>query len=178
MLYSEVRDDIKNGDLLAFRGTALFSRLIKAWTHSRTSHVGIACWMHGRLTVIEAMEGVGVRVYPMSMRLGKVDWYELLPEYRVDRRKSVEYALDQWGKRYASPWQFVRSWGKLTAWAASRRGLDPDTNEDRFFCSELVMCALQAGGYRGEGYTKSASQTDPGDCVELPCFHRMGRLTG
>ncbi len=43
MRYTDTRDLINDGDVLAFRGTRLFSRLIKLWTRSRVSHVGVAC---------------------------------------------------------------------------------------------------------------------------------------
>ena len=178
MKYADARERIRDGDVLAFRGTRLFSRLIKFWTQSRVSHVGIACWMHKRLTVIEALEPGGVRVYPMSRYVSRgcrVDWYHLVsPD--LNRQQIVAFALSKWGLRYASPWQFFRSWGWLSRWWANRRGLAADTNDARFFCSELVLDALRTGGYKGEGYDKPASQTSPGDVIELPCLHRRGSL--
>jgi hypothetical protein len=59
---------------------------------------------------------------------------------------------------------------------SERRGLPVDTNPDRFFCSELALDALRAGGYRGEGFDKPAAETSPADVIELPCLHRRGRL--
>ena len=186
MKYTDARDLIQDGDVLAFRGTRLFSRLIKLWTRSRVSHVGIACWMHDRLTVVEALEGVGVRVYPLSRYVGRgcdVDWYQVdqsandvLAHGALDRRAVVAFALSKWGLRYASPWQFLRSWGWLSRRVSESRGLPVDTNPDRFFCSELALDALRAGGYRGEGYDKAAAETSPADVIELPCLRRRGRL--
>jgi hypothetical protein len=186
MKYAEARSLIRDGDVLAFRGTRLFSKIIKLWTRSRVSHVGVACWMHGRLTVVEALEGVGVRVFPLSRYIEqrcRVDWYELLQAERdtirhgpLDRSSVVAFSLSKWGLRYASPWQFLRSWGWLSRWAAVHHGVPDDTNPDRFFCSELVLDALRSGGYRGEGYDKPAAKTTPADVIELPCLRRRGRL--
>ena len=186
MKYAEVRLLVRDGDVLAFRGTRLFSKIIKLWTRSRVSHVGVACWMHGRLTVVEALEGVGVRVFPLSRYIEQgcwVAWYEMLQGERdridhgpLDRKAVVSFALSKWGLRYASPWQFLRSWGWLSHWAAGRRGLPADTNPDRFFCSELVLDALREGGYQGEGYDNPAAETSPADVIELPCLRRRGRL--
>ena len=71
MDYSLVRDDIQNGDVLAFGyvRNSFFSQLISLWTRSRVSHVGIAIRFYGRLCVIEALEGRGVRVFPLSKLL-------------------------------------------------------------------------------------------------------------
>ena len=186
MKYTAARDLIQDGDVLAFRGTRLFSRLIKLWTRSRVSHVGIACWMHGRLTVVEALEPGGVRVYPLSRYVGRgceVDWYQVdqpatdvMTHGALDRQEIVAFALSKWGLRYASPWQFLRSWGWLSRMIAERRGLPADTNPERFFCSELALDALRAGGYQGEGYEKPAAETSPADVIELPCLRRRGRL--
>ena len=186
MKYAAARDLIQDGDVLAFRGTRLFSRLIKLWTRSRVSHVGVACWMHGRLTVIEALEPGGVRVYPLSRYVSRghdVDWYQVnqpttdvLSHGALDRQKIVSFALSKWGLRYASPWQFFRSWGWLSRKIAERRGLPADTNPERFFCSELALDALRAGGYQGVGYDKPSAETSPADVIELPCVRRRGRL--
>ena len=186
MRYAEVRNLVRDGDIIAFRGTRMFSRIIKLWTRSRVSHVGIACWMHSRLTVVEALEGVGVTVYPLRRYIEQgcqVDWHELLQSERdtlefgpLNRQAVVAFALSKWGLRYASPWQFLRSWGWLSRWAAARRGLPADTNPDRFFCSELVLAALRAGGYQGEGYDRPAAETSPADVIELTCVRRRGRL--
>jgi hypothetical protein len=106
----------------------------------------------------------------------KQDPQDVVDHGALDRELVVAFALSKWGLRYASPWQFFRSWGWLSRWWANRRGLPADTNDARFFCSELVLDALRTGGYKGEGYDKPAAQTSPGDVIELPCLHRRGRL--
>ena len=178
MQYQEVRKKIKNGDVLAFRGNRVFSWIIKLRTLSRVSHVGIAIWFGNRLCCLEAMEGSGVRLFPVSKFVEDgewVDWYEL-HDSSVSRKQMSEYALTCWGKRYASPLQFLRSFGVICKRWFDKKLAPPDTNPDRFFCSEFVMTSLREGGYSGEGFERPPAQTSPGDIVELPCLHRMGKL--
>ena len=179
MQYQGAREKIRNGDILAFRGNRCFSWLIKFRTLSRVSHVGIAIWFNNRLCCLEAMEGSGVRLFPVSKFIDDgdwVDWYELYDE-SVSREQMVKYGLTCWGKRYASIWQFIRSWSIVCRRYFDKSLAAPDTNQERFFCSEFVMAALKEGGYSGEGYERPPARTSPGDIVELPCLHRMGRLT-
>ena len=179
MQYQGAREKIRNGDILAFRGNRCFSWLIKFRTLSRVSHVGIAIWFNNRLCCLEAMEGSGVRLFPVSKFIEDgdwVDWYEPYDE-SVSRKQMVKYGLTCWGKRYASIWQFIRSWSIVCRRYFDKNLAAPDTNQERFFCSEVVMAEHKEGGYDGEGYERPPARTSPGDIVELPCLHRMGRLT-
>ena len=181
MNYNENRGRIQDGDVLAFRGTAVFSRLIQTVTQSRVSHVGFAVWLRrwDRLAVLEALEPGGIRLHPLRQRLKdgeSVDWYKL-NDTGISRATLVESAFEHWGKRYASPWQFARSWGVLSSWLADMLGGDPDTNPDRFFCSELVAHCLGRAGYSiDDPAWKVPARMAPGDVCELPVLHRMGRL--
>lgn len=176
-------DHIKTGDVLAFRSCTLWSRLIRLRTFSRVSHVGFAIWIRGKLCVIEAVEWYAIRVWPLEHYLEdqryQVDHYELLDErYGIDRQLVIDTAWDLLGKRYASHWQFVRSWGLLTRRIANRLGWEIDTDPGRYHCSETVLHCLRAGGYRGDGISgeKDPSETSPGDIVELPCLHHAGAI--
>ena len=181
MQYKSNRGRIQDGDVLAFRGTAAFSRLIQWRTRARVSHVGFAVWLRhwDRLAVLEAMEPGGIRLHPLRQRLAAgewVDWYKL-NDSRVHRATVVEAAFEHWGKRYASPWQFVRSWGVLSRWLGDRLGRDSDTNPERFFCSELVAHCLQRAGYAiDDPAWKDPARMAPADVIELPVLHRMGKL--
>ena len=183
MEYRKVRATIKNGDVITFRGRSLWSRLIRLRSSARVTHVGLAVWARDRLCVFEARERIGVRLYPMSAYVTacrvegvQVDWHKLQSSpHGIDRQKVVEWATMQWGKRYASAWQFLRSYGPIAAHLADVLGVPVDVNGDRFYCSEYVLAALRHGGYAGEAWRKAASTT-PGDVVELPCLHRMGAI--
>ena len=179
MDYSLVRDDINNGDVLAFGyvRTSIFSQLISLVTRSRISHVGIAIRFYGRLCVSEALEGHGVRVFPIStlLREGrKIWWYQLrFPHSKLRRFELCEFALRHWGKRYASPWQFVRTFSLVTRRICDLLKIKRDTNEDRFFCSEFVVSALKHAGVEIE---VDAASMSPADVIELPCILQRGVL--
>ena len=178
MEYSLVRDDIQNGDVLAFGyvRNSFFSQLISLWTRSRISHVGIAIRFYGRLCVIEALEGRGVRVFPVSnlLREGrKIYWYQIRIPRSLRRFEMCQYGLSHWGERYASPWQFIRSFSVLTKWICDRLKIKRDTNEERFFCSEFVVNCLQAIDIDVDA---DPAEMSPADVIELPCLLQRGIL--
>lgn len=189
MLYEDARKRIKNGDLLLFSGKRWWSRAIQRWTLSRYSHVGIAHWIKSdgveRLTVIEALEGVGIVVNPLSqyVKAGEsIDWYSITDE-TINRDKVVGWAMERWGFGYASFRQLARSfivhrfrWLKrVYEWL----GVPTKIDKDKYFCSWVVAEALKNGGWtpcRGDGdgdpYTVA-----PGDIALYPCLQRRGKLT-
>lgn len=177
---------LRSGDVLLVEGRSLFALGIKLRTRSRFSHAGIvlriAVGGAERLCILESLEPWGVRLYPLDRYLERcsrkgecVHWYAL--EEGVDRQQVAAYALAQWGKRYASVWQFLVSWGRITGFARRLLGLKPaDTNAERFFCSELVASALRAGGYRPDDDLPEAA-TDPGAIALYGCLRRRGMVT-
>jgi hypothetical protein len=185
---------IQDGDLLAFHGTSCISRLIRLRTASRVTHVGIAVWVRSRghkvLCVLEAREGYGVRMCPAEEVLRRdrqFVWYSLWDSVehhapdgakhvtKIDRAEIVTFALKQWGKRYASAWQFVRSFSWLTRRVMDWLGFDLEVEPGRFFCSHLVAEALAAGGYRGSNPLEP-EEMSPGDIMELACFYKEGTV--
>lgn len=178
MTYDQARREIRTGDLLAFHGTSLWSRIIRLRTSSRVTHVGFAYWFGERLCVWESKERIGVRLSPVSVYLrqhptARVDWYSLV-DRDVSRPALVDFARQHWCAAYAPWWQFVRSWGLLASRLADRLGLGDDVAPDRWHCSEFVMQALREAGYRGPGYV--AARTQPGDLIELPCYQRVDTI--
>lgn len=69
--YDRVRNQIHNGDLIAFTPDGLIGNLITHWTGASHSHVGVACWIvfpgnARRLVIVEAIEGRGVQWRALS----------------------------------------------------------------------------------------------------------------
>jgi hypothetical protein len=90
MNYSVARPQIRSGDLLLFRGTGFSAWLVRQWTGSPFSHVGLAWCIGGRVLVLESRpEYGGVTINralsqalgdgPTWMALG-VTWDEAMEE--------------------------------------------------------------------------------------------------
>lgn len=167
---------IETGDLLFFRGQSLWSRIIRWRSRSEYSHVGIALRTGHplpELCVIEAIEGHGVRLVPFQVWL---DWgceIDVFSVKHVHRQQTLGEAVKHLGCQYASPIQFVRSWGLLARRLARWLGRPADTDRQRFFCSELVATALQAGGAT---LPMSPAAMTPGDVSTLEILQHKGRL--
>ena len=143
------------------------------------------------LKIIEAVSGAGIRMMNIEDCLEDcnaagigVEWWKLtaieavLPlnyhhpiprdnvSYIIDRTKVIEYAKNQLGKRYASPLQMISSFSLLSKfWHWLTKTKFTDTNEDRYFCSELAVSSWEAGGALK---TKLAAASSPADTVKLP----------
>lgn len=185
---SSVYDSIATGDMFLFRGRKAFSRMIKLWTRSPYSHVGIALRICiggvDMLVVIEALEGRGVQLLPIEVVLRRdtaVEWFRLRPrvgEYRLNRDKVASFAISHWGARYASPRQFFRSFTYCGRFIRRLLRLPIDEDKGRFFCSELVAEALRKGGYAGEDLAQlKGSEMTPEDISRLMCLEKKGQVT-
>lgn len=179
--YLDAVTQLADGDLLAVKGKSAWSRAIQLRTFSRISHVGLAIWSKdfNQWCLLEAKEKIGVRLFPLRTYLQcnpgiEVVWYELLADkYNINREDLIEWSKKQWGKKYASTFQFLRSWGSITRRIADLLNVPLDTDSNRFFCSEFIAGGLEVGGF---SIHKDPAQTDPGDLVELPCYHAVGSL--
>lgn len=177
LAYDRERWKIQSGDILLFEGRGFWSALIRFATSSRISHAGIVVDLHGRVACLEAAEGRGVQLWPVSAYLAKglkIHWYRLLDdEYDLDRQSVVDFAFSQWGKRYASWNQFARSFTLVWSGVAQRIGLPADSDGERWFCSELVAGALRYAGLADE---RTPARTSPGDLQFLKCLKYEGVL--
>lgn len=136
MKYEDARGEIKTGDLLAWSHGGLADwhdiqvMLVRAFTRSEYSHVGLALVGAGRVFILEAV-GAGVRLWPLSREL---------PFYWIARpqpigAEAVDFAFDRLGDGY-SKLQAIRAFlGSL------RLGED-----DRWQCAEYVLRVLDADG--------------------------------
>jgi hypothetical protein len=72
--YDAVRDQIKDGDIIFFKGTYLGSRVIQKFTGCPWSHVAVVALLNERVLLLEAEPGVGVRIVPLSHYLYDYRW--------------------------------------------------------------------------------------------------------
>lgn len=145
MKYSEVRPQIKSGDLLAWSYRGIKSwRDFKIWcirlfTQSEYTHVGTAWVVGERVFVIEAVVPL-VRIYPLS-KLGTFYWLPLNAPWSAAAENA---ALSYVGCEY-STLQAMQAPFKETP------------NDDLFECAELFAnIARQDGIELGITYTPSA----------------------
>lgn len=121
--------------ILAYRGVGIISKAIQFQTRSPYSHVAIEIAEH---RIYEAWHVGGVRQLRYAIdghdESTRIDIYRLDPALDCDVDKVEMFLLQQTGKRYDF---------KSVARFLTRRKVRKD---DRWFCSELVLAALQAGG--------------------------------
>lgn len=164
------------GDLIFFAGRSAWSNLIRLRSLSTFSHVGMIYEYRGQNWVIESLEGKGVRLVPLSVWS---DWarrgmgrYAIFKLQATDeqRQMAVEFCLSRVGFEYASPRQFVRSFGWLTRKVSRWLGLPEDENAKRYFCSELIAAALK---YAGLKIPKPPVRMTPGDVALLSYLDKV-----
>lgn len=182
--YSEIRDEIRTGDLILFKGRSFWSRVIQFRTLSRFSHCGFALWLHDedhkhrRLMLVESKEAIGARMVPLTdaMRRGSdVHWFPLEDYDEVDRDAVFVFTMTSLGSPYAPVWQFVRSFGLVTRWLCDRWHINANIAGRSRFCSEYVAEALKWMGYR-HSIILSPPEVVPGDLPELPFVSNRGRI--
>lgn len=110
--YSEYRSKIKTGDLLAFGHEGWGSwqdikvQLIRIFTRSEYSHVGVAYVMGGRVWIVEAVVPQA-RIYPLSKR---GSFYHIPMGLKVNKPQT-EKMLSYIGSKY-SQWQALKAFFK------------------------------------------------------------------
>ncbi|MFQ5824003.1 MAG: YiiX/YebB-like N1pC/P60 family cysteine hydrolase [bacterium] len=138
--YAHVRSQIKNGDVLMYKGKGLISFLITKITGSAYSHAGIAVWWNKRLMVMEAV-GKGVIVTPLSHNVehykGDVEWFwckeQISDEHRI---KMVQFAQEELGKSYAK-WKLI-IFGLFILLKKDMDKRDELRRANKLFCSYYV----------------------------------------
>jgi hypothetical protein len=94
--YERKRSDIKNGDIIAFSGVGIIGKIIRMFTGETYSHVGIAWVVGNRIFIVEALDGRGVVMRPLS---------EITPFYHLQNTKEFTdatetYMLSKIGMKY------------------------------------------------------------------------------
>jgi hypothetical protein len=175
--YEEIRDQIKNGDVLMYKGRGLISSIIQWATRSPYSHAGIAARWNERLMVLEA-KGRGVVASPFSRNVkeyrGDVEWFSCIREISEEGRLNmVIFAQEELGKHYG---RLKTIWlGLRTLFERDMEKRDRLKKESKLFCSEYV-----AQIYNSIGMDLKKQRSDrfmrPGDIAESPLLERKGIL--
>ena len=165
--YSSVREKMRPGDVIAFAGKGWVSHIIKLFTRSKVSHVGVVLNIDelGRVMVMESttLNGKrGVQINRMSRRLeqykGNVWWLPLSPAVRE-------------GADWAAFWDFLyKQDGKDYGTKAAIKSAIPILGKehfDKWFCSSLVAAAHEASGVLPD---INSAEVTPEDLVNMRIY--------
>jgi len=175
--YAQARDQIKNGDVLMYKGRGLISSVIRWVTRSPYSHAALATWWNQRLMVMEA-KGQGVIVNPTSRSIlhyrGDVEWFSCKKEISEDDRlRMVTFAQEELGKSYGR-WKAIIL-GLKILFIHDFEKKDRLKREKKLFCSEYVAQIYNSIGLdlkkgRSDRFTK------PGDIANSSLLEKRGQL--
>jgi hypothetical protein len=156
--YTEGREQIRNGDILAFHTTKISPfgpKVVSFFTGSSIYHVGIAVWLYSsegdrRLFIVEANKG-NRQIVPLSLYAGeRIDVYK----YPVMFKKFSGKLLDSVG--------FVKySYIDLPIiWLKEKFGIEL-RNQSGEVCSEMI-----AKMFDGTKFQLNTSLISPGKLIE------------
>jgi hypothetical protein len=149
--YADVRSKLKSGDLLFTAGDYLISQLIRKFTASPWSHVGIIFRVDAidRVLLLESVEDVGVRFAPLSKYLSNYAGGQPYQGRAVVARcdgltqaaleKLAAFGTDQLTRSYDRE-ELVNIMARIALGKAKSR------RDEAYICSELVYeCFARAG---------------------------------
>jgi hypothetical protein len=187
--YSEVRSQMRPGDLIAFSGKDNFSDIIKWATRSNTSHVGVVFEtkvifentpqpgiivdvMESTTLYVDPVTGerkAGVQRNRLSDRVeyhsGELWWLPLSDQSRqkLDLKKFVDFMLHNDKREYDLPQAILAGVDVF-----DKSGLTRNTEDfAKFFCSELVVAAFESSGLIGN---INASEVTPIDLCSFSLY--------
>lgn len=176
--YRDVRETIRDGDIVLFRGKSWPSRVIRWITRSPYSHSGIVAWWNGRLMVLEAVPA-GVLVSRLSRVVhrysGNVELWTVDPTCETALCRSTALATAQRliGKGYAKSKLLWIFWRMIRGQRTIDR--DPEGDPVSFICSEYVSRVWREAGVDLAAHLSDA-YTKPSDLARSPRLQRVCAL--
>jgi len=165
--YVDILDQIETGDLFFTASEKPLSKAIRAFTHSKVSHVGIFHWIPSAVDNIEELyisEALQLFFgHKAHNRLKKTDYFYWgrVPEDFANHRSLDEQndiIKDMWGSDYDV-------FGMLYS-------LIKKNNNNKYFCSEAVATI------KGINFPLSQRGITPADLASLCSFIKRVDLTG
>ncbi|HZL18903.1 MAG TPA: hypothetical protein VFG23_14275 [Polyangia bacterium] len=150
--YQDLRDQIRTGDLLLFRGNRIFSDAIERLSDSPYSHVAILARWNDRVIAFQA-DTQGVQLLPASKMVckyqGKVDWWSLKQKLRedgiFDPKALLDASLTLLGIKYGY-WTLIKLGFRILLGRAVPRK-DAHATPDSLFCSQFVSRCFRAASH-------------------------------
>jgi uncharacterized protein YycO len=151
-------------DIILVRGTGPISKTIRYVTHSPYSHAAI--YVGGG--VVEAdWYGVQFSNIDYKYKDKAFDVFRLRKSYYTERKKIVDYAMSQMGKKY----DYLGLYGILRSYIKHKDD-NPYDSKDHYWCSELVADAYLKGGYH-LSKDKETHLISPGDIGLCGLLYRV-----
>lgn len=164
--YDEVREKMRSGDVILWKGNGFISWLIRRFTSF--SHASLVLRLKefrdlkDRRFLVEAL-APGVELTLLSRRLrgysGEAWWFPLKERYVDERATIAAWALNQVGKPYDYGSLFKNVLGRV------------NENANAYFCSELVFVS-----FKHAGIVSGKKAPRPGDIARWKCFERPMRV--
>lgn len=184
---AEAVDDIRDGDLLLFRGRGALARLIGVAGRSEYSHAARAVWWGNDLFCCEVRELRGGRAVTLESQVqrfpGLIDVFEVNPSARwreYDRRGAVRFMRRLAGCDYGYLGVLQAALRHLPLW---RFLVSPDSDDKRApdqppFCSQASTMADRIGGGVDPVPHLADRLTEPADLARSPFFRYRFTLAG
>lgn len=131
MKYEDIRGTLKSGDLAFYSSHhKIGDWLIKWWTKSEYSHVGLIWVAAGRVFLLEASAADGVRIVPLSLRM---------PDTIVRMDLNWDAQTEEFAfSHMMDPYSFVD---------AIRAGVNQHYKGAGWICTEYVAAVVAKCGY-------------------------------
>ena len=129
MKYAEYRPNLKSGDVVAWSSKGFKPSLIRYFTKSEYTHVGIVWTYRGRVFVIEQVFPEA-RIFPLS---------ELLPFYVIHMNKPLSAEAEDVAFNYLGI-------TKYSNWEAIKSLFGFNNAPDQWQCVEFAKAILKANG--------------------------------
>jgi hypothetical protein len=184
---SDVAADIRDGDLLLFRGKGTVARVIGVAGRSDYTHAARAVWWGNDLFCCEVRELKGGRAVTLESQVRKfpsaIDVFEVNPSGRwreYDRRGSVRYIRRLAGCDYGYRGVLRAALRHVPLWRFLVR---PDSDDQRVadeppFCSQACTMADRIGGNVDPVPHLADRLTEPADLARSPFYRYRFTLAG
>jgi hypothetical protein len=187
MSLAEVAGEIRDGDLLLFRGRGLVSRLIGVAGRSEYTHAARAVWWGGDLFCCEVRELKGGRAVTLTSQVrrfpGAIDVFEVNPSGRwrdYDRRAAVGYIRRLAGCDYGYRGVLAAAVRHVPLWRFLVRADSDDRRvaDQPPFCSQACAMADRLGGGIDPVPHLADRLTEPADLARSPFYRYRFTLGG
>ena len=138
--YDKLRDEIKNGDLLLYRGSSFLSKGIQYFDKAYYNHIGVV-WRPEDMDRVLTLDmwSAGLTCSPVSRRMeGYKDFCILRPKVsELKTKTAISLAIEEWdGKDIKYDNQLILRVAMIKKLRIDLTGLG---KKDKFICSEFIQ---------------------------------------